>query len=97
MVILVIYDIVGTKQRNKVIKNCEAEGLVRIQKSVFLGEIDRSCLEVIKRKLYFAINPEEDCLFVFHMNKEQIREAALFGQSNIQATINSWEQSYMVM
>lgn len=97
MVILVIYDIAETKNRNQVIKICEAEGLVRVQKSVFLGKIDKKYFEIMKRKLYIGIDCEKDCLFVLHMSQEQLQAAGIFGQSNMKAIIECWDTDYMII
>ena len=81
MLTWVIYDIVANKTRNKVIKACKNIGLYRVQKSVFLGDIEYNQFDEIKVKLEDIINKEEDSIYVFPMNKKELKEAGLLGQA----------------
>ncbi|OOB78135.1 MAG: CRISPR-associated endonuclease Cas2 [Epulopiscium sp. Nuni2H_MBin001] len=58
MTILLMYDVTLAKHRSKVVKLCEAEGLGRLQKSVFVGQVKRDDLDVFKRKLSSSINSD---------------------------------------
>ena len=42
MIYWVMYDISVTKTRNKAVKACKNKGLYRVQKSIFLGELNKN-------------------------------------------------------
>ena len=47
MLVWFIYDIVSNKKRRDIVKLCKRNGLIRVQKSVFLGNIDETKLKAI--------------------------------------------------
>lgn len=81
MLTWVIYDIVETRKRNKVVKACKNIGLYRVQKSVFLGEIEENKFDEIKLKLEDIIDLEVDSVYVFPMSKKELNMAGLIGQA----------------
>ena len=81
MLTWVIYDIVLTKTRNKVIKVCKNIGLYRVQKSVFLGELEDNKFDELKLKLESLVDLEEDSVYVFPMSKRELNTAGLIGQA----------------
>ncbi|MGB9601063.1 MAG: CRISPR-associated endonuclease Cas2, partial [Myxococcota bacterium] len=50
MLVWVIYDISEDKKRNKVAKFCKEYGLYRVQKSAFLGDINRNQFDELMLK-----------------------------------------------
>ncbi|MBK8920718.1 MAG: CRISPR-associated endonuclease Cas2 [Saprospirales bacterium] len=60
----VIYDIRKNKVRSRVAKRCKFYGLVRVQKSVFLGEIKGKWLRAMHLELANTINQRTDRLFI---------------------------------
>ena len=42
MLYWVMYDISDTKVRNKAVKACKNKGLYRVQKSIFLGTLNKN-------------------------------------------------------
>ena len=81
MLVWVIYDIQSNKKRNRIIKNCRDIGLYRVQKSVFLGDIEENDFDEIKLKAEDIIDLENDSVYVFPMSKAELNKAGLIGQA----------------
>lgn len=81
MLAWVIYDITSDKVRRKAIKTCKNIGLYRVQKSVFLGEIEDNDFDEIKIRLEDLIDLEKDSVYVFPMSKKELNKAGLIGQA----------------
>ncbi|MDK2917658.1 MAG: CRISPR-associated protein Cas2 [Candidatus Petromonas sp.] len=81
MLVWVIYDIEKNKTRNKVARECKNAGLYRVQKSVFLGDIDNNTFDEIKLKFEDLIDLDKDSVYVFPMSKSELRKAGLIGQA----------------
>lgn len=61
----VIYDIQEDKARTKVAKACKEAGLYRVQKSVFVGTIQRNRLDELSMRTEDLINLEADRVYIF--------------------------------
>ncbi|OPZ83084.1 MAG: CRISPR-associated endonuclease Cas2 [Firmicutes bacterium ADurb.Bin419] len=81
MLTWVIYDIVSNKTRNKIIKKCKNIGLYRVQKSVFLGDLENNKFDELKLELDNMIDSEKDSVYVFTMSKAELNKAGLLGQA----------------
>ncbi|MCT4595719.1 MAG: CRISPR-associated endonuclease Cas2 [Anaeromicrobium sp.] len=81
MLVWVIYDIVSDKTRRNVIKVCKNTGLYRVQKSVFLGNVEDNELDELKIRLEDMVSLEEDSVYVFPMSKKNFNRAGLIGQA----------------
>lgn len=77
----VIYDIVSTKTRNRVVKYCQSQGLYRVQKSVFLGTLNRTQLKELSCQLEDVITKEKDSVYIFPMCEEDFKKVILQGQA----------------
>ena len=60
----VIYDIHKNRTRLRVAKRCKFYGLVRVQKSVFLGKMKPKWLRRLYNELSLSINQRRDRLFI---------------------------------
>jgi CRISPR-associated protein Cas2 len=84
MNIWVIYDIAssknGAKRRRKIIKEIELFGLYRVQKSVFLGNIEKNRLDELILFSNELIEPEEDSVYLFPMCKEDFAAVTIIGK-----------------
>ncbi|MEM0437718.1 MAG: CRISPR-associated endonuclease Cas2 [Candidatus Micrarchaeia archaeon] len=60
----VIYDISETKVRNYVVKLCKNYGLLRVQKSAFLGTLSKNKAEMLGSEIEDALNKETDVAFL---------------------------------
>jgi CRISPR-associated endonuclease Cas2 len=58
MLTWVIYDIVKDKSRTKIAKFCKEYGLYRVQKSCFLGDLNRNEVDELGLKCHDCNNPE---------------------------------------
>ena len=80
----VIYDIestkAGDKRRRKIVKEIEKFGLYRIQKSVFLGDIERNRMDELILFSENLINKEKDSVYLFPMCKEDFEAVKVIGQ-----------------
>jgi len=67
MYTLIIYDISSDETREKVAKACKEAGLVRIQKSAFLGTIDAQRRKHLKRRIMRLIHGENANVQIFQI------------------------------
>jgi len=77
----VIYDISKNKARRKIVKATEEAGLYRVQKSVFLGSVNRACLDEMVLKVKEWLNEDTDSLYVFPMCGADFKKIILLGQA----------------
>jgi CRISPR-associated protein Cas2 len=82
--IWVIYDIAssknGAKRRRKIIKEIELFGLYRVQKSVFLGNIEKNRIDELILFSEELIDPDEDSVYLFPMCKEDFAAVTIIGK-----------------
>lgn len=81
MLVWVIYDISDNIKRNLVIKRCKNYGLYRVQKSAFLGDLNRNEIESIALECEDIINPETDSLYIFPMCGDDFKKVRLLGKA----------------
>ncbi len=81
MLLWVIYDIVKTKKRTKVAKICKGYGLYRVQKSVFLGNLNRNEIDELSLRCEDIIDKENDSVYIFPMCDEDFKKVKLLGQA----------------
>lgn len=77
----VIYDISANKPRARVAKCCKEAGLYRVQKSVFLGVIERNRLDELVMRIEEWIDTDSDSTYVFPMCRPDFKKAILLGQA----------------
>ncbi len=77
----VIYDIVNDKTRTQIAKACKNKGLYRVQKSAFLGTLNKNQIDELKIMCEDIINPEEDSVYIFPMCEDDFRKVKLLGQA----------------
>lgn len=84
MNIWVIYDIASTKtgdkRRRKIIKEIESFGLYRVQKSVFLGNIEKNRIDELALFSEELIDKKTDSVYLFPMCKEDFEAVKVIGQ-----------------
>jgi len=84
----IIYDIVKNKTRNKVAKACKEAGLIRVQKSVFLGRIESNRFDELSEICHDLINEEEDSVYLFPFCQEDFRRVKVLGQGFDRELVN---------
>lgn len=77
----VIYDIHENRIRAKVAKTTLEAGLYRVQKSVFLGSINKTRLDELKMRLADVIDDEKDSVYIFPMCETDFKKTILMGQA----------------
>ena len=76
-----MYDIADDKIRRKAIKICKNVGLYRVQKSIFLGDIEENDFDEVKLWLEDTVDLKNDSVYVFTMSKKELNKAGLIGQA----------------
>lgn len=77
----VIYDIASDKIRRKVIKRTKKAGLYRVQKSVFLGTVERNRLDELQIEIEDLINEKKDLVYIFPLCEQDFKKVILLGQA----------------
>ncbi len=77
----VIYDIADDKTRNRVAKACKDKGLYRVQKSAFLGTLNKNQIDELKLICEDLIDPDVDSVYIFTMCEDDFKKVKLLGQA----------------
>jgi len=81
LLVWVIYDITENKVRQKVSNRCKSYGLYRVQKSVFLGDLNANERESLGLECEELIDTEKDSVYVFPMDEQSFKKVQLIGQA----------------
>ena len=81
MLAWVIYDISENNIRNKVSKKCKGYGLYRVQKSVFLGDLNSNERDSLTIECEELIDAEKDSVYIFPMDEQSFKKVKLIGQA----------------
>lgn len=76
-----IYDITDDRNRNRLIKIAQKHGLYRVQKSVFLGNIEKDEIDQIIRESKKVIDLQEDSVYIFPICEADYKKSTLLGLS----------------
>ncbi len=79
MKLLLIYDIVDDKIRNKVADICLDYGLARIQYSAFLGELNHNRQEEMLQKMKRKLGKSEGNIQMFPLCEKDLRLRKMIG------------------
>lgn len=77
----VLYDITDNKVRSKVAKLSKEAGLYRVQKSVFLGTIERNRLDELHMRIEDLMDEDTDSVYIFPMCEPDFKKVMLLGQA----------------
>jgi CRISPR-associated protein Cas2 len=77
----VMYDIVADRPRGKAAVACLQSGLVRVQKSVFLGTLADNARDELVVRIEALIDLDRDSVYVFPMCRPDFAKVALLGQA----------------
>jgi CRISPR-associated protein Cas2 len=80
MLTWVVYDIAKDKTRTKVAKRCLDFGLYRVQKSVFLGDLEPNRVDEILLSSRDLLDPETDSVYIFPMCRADFERVRIVGQ-----------------
>ncbi len=81
MLVWVIYDIEKNNIRNKVAAQCKGYGLIRVQKSVFLGTLNNNEIDEISLKCRELMDEKKDSIYIFPMCDDDFKKVKLLGQA----------------
>ncbi|MBE0524902.1 MAG: CRISPR-associated endonuclease Cas2 [Methanosarcinales archaeon] len=81
MLVWVVYDIVENKIRKKVSDSCKNIGLYRVQKSVFLGELNANKRDSLALQCEELIDADVDSVYIFPMDEQSFKQVKLIGQA----------------
>jgi CRISPR-associated protein Cas2 len=81
MLVWIIYDIEKNKIRNKVASQCKGYGLIRVQKSVFLGTLNNNEIDEISLKCQELMDKKKDSIYIFPMCDDDFKKVKLLGQA----------------
>ncbi|MGB7000907.1 MAG: CRISPR-associated endonuclease Cas2 [Halobacteriota archaeon] len=79
MLVWVIYDISDDRIRGRIAQICKGYGLYRVQKSAFLGDLNKNELDAIALECEEQIE-ESDSLFVFPLCDDCFKKIKLIGE-----------------
>jgi len=81
MLVWVIYDITENKIRNRVIKHCKNAGLYRVQKSVFLGDVEKNRIDELHLQCDEIIDKDTDSVYIFPMCPDDFKKVKTSGNA----------------
>lgn len=76
-----IYDITENKPRQKVSDRCKNYGLYRVQKSVFLGDLNSNDRDSLAVECEELVDTERDSVYIFPMDEQSFQKVRLIGQA----------------
>jgi CRISPR-associated protein Cas2 len=79
MLVWVVYDIVNDRVRTKVAKTCKGYGLYRVQKSAFIGDINRNQVDELVLRCKEITNTEKDSVYIFPMCEDDFKKVKMIG------------------
>ncbi len=80
MLTWVVYDITLDKTRNRIARRCLDYGLYRVQKSVFLGDLEANRVEEILLFSREILDLQTDSVYIFPMCRPDFDRVRIVGQ-----------------
>ena len=84
----IIYDITDDRIRGKVAKTCKKFGLVRVQKSVFLGKLKSNRFDELGEICQDLIDEDTDSVYLFPFCQEDFQRIRVLGQGFDKKLVN---------
>lgn len=81
MLVWVMYDISDNKIRKKVSDACKNYGLYRVQKSVFLGDLNANQRDSLGVECEDYVDEDVDSVYIFPMDEQSFKKVKLIGQA----------------
>ena len=81
MIVWFLYDIKEDKKRNTIIKIAQAHGLIRVQKSVFVGDVGKKRIDCLTNASKRVINKETDSIFIFPIAQTDYDKMVMIGRN----------------
>ncbi len=87
MLTWIIYDITSNKRRSRIVRVCKNYGLYRVQKSAFLGDLNRNQIDEISvecedilRDGVAGSEQENNSVYIFPMCDDDFKKVKLIGE-----------------
>ncbi len=77
----VIYDVRSDRTRNKIAKACKNAGIYRVQKSVFLGALNKNQIDELSIMCEDIIDQKKDSVYIFPLCEDDFKKVKLLGQA----------------
>ncbi len=88
VLVWILYDITEDKVRGKVAKACKKAGLIRVQKSIFLGRLQKNRFDELHVMFEDLIDPQKDKVYLFPFCQEDFRQVRVLGQGFDRKLVN---------
>ena len=88
VLVWILYDISEDNCRSKVAKICKQYGLLRVQKSAFLGRLEKSRFDELSERCQELIDDETDSVYLFPFCQEDFRQVKVLGQGFDRKLVN---------
>ena len=75
-----IYDIQNNRSRKYIARFCKQKGLIRVQKSVFLGNIKKRLIEELLEEVEPLLNLDQDRFYIVYMTQKDFHNMTILGQ-----------------
>lgn len=84
----ILYDIAEDKVRTKIAKACKKFGLIRVQKSAFLGRLKSNRFDELEIIFEELIDAQKDSVYLFPFCQEDFRKVRVLGQGFDRKLVN---------
>jgi CRISPR-associated protein Cas2 len=81
MLTWVVYDISSDKTRNRVVRFCKDAGLYRVQKSVFLGDVESNRIDELYLRCEKILDKKSDSFYIFPMCRQDFDKVKTAGNA----------------
>ena len=88
ILVWILYDISNNKNRTKVAKECKKAGLIRVQKSIFLGKIKWNRFDELTEMFDELIDDETDKVYLFPFCQDDFKQIKVLGQGFDKKLVN---------
>lgn len=83
-----MYDIAENKIRSKIAKKCKKYGLIRVQKSIFLGKLDTNRFDELAELCLDLMDEDTDSVYLFPFCQDDFRRIQVLGQGFDKRLVN---------
>jgi CRISPR-associated protein Cas2 len=88
VLVWILYDISDDGCRDKVSKACKQYGLVRVQKSAFIGRLEKSRFDELSERCNDLIDDTKYSVYLFPFCQEDFRQIKALGQGFDRKMVN---------
>lgn len=81
MIVWFLYDIQNDKKRKEVTKIAQANGLTRVQKSVFVGDVNKRRIDLLTNASKKVIDKNTDSIFIFPIAQDDYDKLVMIGRN----------------